>query len=217
MIHTSSNYIISKSTNNTWEKVLKSHCVHANIYFNKHQEEIKMPIRFNEFIPITIETTTEKFHRVNGRKMSLTDTIPQPINVTTSGTLQEYIKTNNNVLRTLLQMVKVHDEEKLRYIPSRGITICSDGGAKDGKGSFGIVFVMDETLVMECFNRVPSTYDEINCHRSEAVGVMVTLKLLELTYQYIYNPKEIRHPHKITILCDNESVVKTVTKILGKN
>jgi hypothetical protein len=98
-----------------------------------------------------------------------------------------------------------------------GLTLCSDGGAKNGKGSFGITCRIDNITVLECYNRVPAVYEDINCHRSECLGIMITIKIIELIEEYF--TKKINKPLgplKIRILCDNESAVKTINKLKGR-
>jgi ribonuclease HI len=116
-------------------------------------------------------------------------------------------------MRQLLKYTKIkHKELLLKHLYSN-ITICSDGGAKDGIGSFGIINRIQGINVIEFHNRIPKSYENANSYRSEAMGILVTVKLLELVHIY---SQSMPHPHRIHIICDNEAVVNSINKLRNK-
>jgi hypothetical protein len=187
----------------------------AQIYSSPGQAEKCLDVKLDEFIPITLNSNN-KFYFINGRKLTSVYQ-PVPINSPPDLTnLETYIKKTSNALKPLLKYRIIHYEQEIYKFTSTDVTICSDGGAKAGKGSFGISLVSNNKVVLECFNIIQSSYEEANSHRSEAVGVLVTLKIIELIHQYMQEIKEVTHPHQMIILCDNGSVVKTINKIQGQ-
>jgi hypothetical protein len=69
---------------------------------------------------------------------------------------------------------------------NRTITFCSDGGAKNGKGSFGVSSSIDENWIITNMNRIPEVFNEANSHRSEAFGMLSALCTYNLIYIYIF-------------------------------
>jgi hypothetical protein len=67
---------------------------------------------------------------------------------------------------------------------------------------------------LQCFNRIPEIYEEANCHRSEALGILTSLVIIDIIDQYISKiSKEFQYPYQIRLICDNESVVRTINKM----
>jgi hypothetical protein len=171
----------------------------------------------NEFIPISY-TDTKHFFSINGRKINQVKNpvILIPRENSRMNSLQDYFCGDTNLLSPLLTKIEVIDEQTARRTLLQGWSLCSDGGAKDGKGSFGIICTHQNKVILKCHNRVPVTYEDANCHRCEATGILVTLKIIELSHQYVLGQDNNVQPHDMRIICDNESVVNTINRIRGQ-
>jgi ribonuclease HI len=92
------------------------------------------------------------------------------------------------------------------------MTICSDGGGKDGKGSIGIVMSIKDRIVIQLANRVPVGYDEISSYRSESYGILLSIKIIQLSLLYMTQHNIQLKQQQIKLICDNEAIVNTVNK-----
>jgi ribonuclease HI len=91
------------------------------------------------------------------------------------------------------------------------IIFCSDGGAQNNKGSFGIVASINEEIILRNKNRIPIVYNEANSHCSEAFGMLGALLSYNNLRRYA-TKTQLMIPKNIKIVCDNSSLVDTVNK-----
>jgi hypothetical protein len=219
LIHSSTNHIIVKeATSDTiWKQLNFSHNVRSKRYYTKSSIIEIDKISWNEYCPIEYEEN-EKFTWTMNRNYYTTQSIKKNVSTlipaSTMTNLQTYIIKQPHGLQRLIQNTSIKNEELLLHNFKRGITFCSDGGAKNGKGSFGVTSIINKYVALECYNRIPETYKEANCHRSEALGVLASLVIIDSIDQYISRRFEcFQQPYQIRLICDNESVVRTINKI----
>jgi hypothetical protein len=69
-------------------------------------------------------------------------------------------------------------------------------------------------LIMERSNRVPMTYNEANCHLCEAMGILVALKLVQLTI----NPSTLYQlkPQIMPAICGCHVIVNQLLELLTR-
>jgi hypothetical protein len=130
--------------------------------------------------------------------------------------LQSFI--NKHIPQGVFRLLKntfIDNEELLINNFRNGITFCSDGGAKYGKVSYGLTSIIENHTVIRCYNCVHDTYEDANSHRCEAMGILATLVLIETIDKYTAMTKQqVMRQYQIRLVCDNESVVKTVNKMM---
>jgi ribonuclease HI len=220
MLHHSTNYIAVREDygDKYWSLLPFSHNVRAKMFFIKDNTTRAESINWNEYSPIDYEENV-KFIWTVSRNYKILYNVPKKVHTTsnidlTMG-LQCFISKQNpyGVLR-LIKNTIIDNEELLLNNFRHGITFCSDGGARYGKGSYGLTSIIQNQTVLRCFNRVHEIYEETNSHRCEALGILATLILIETIDSYTRMKKLLEtYPYKIRLLCDNESVVKTINKI----
>jgi uncharacterized protein YpiB (UPF0302 family) len=69
---------------------------------------------------------------------------------------------------------------------------------------------VDNEIILQNKQRVPEIYNDITSHRSEAYGILCAIKTLETIIEYIKFCKGNIKCITSLLLCDNESVVKTL-------
>jgi RNase H len=141
--------------------------------------------------------------------LQLPSTSPTPY-PTVNTDLQKFI-INNTELKMYTKNTKVLNVEELLNGLNEMI-ICSDGGADNGKGSFGIVMHTNNQTVLKTYSRIPEVYSDISSHRSESFGIMIAIRLLQLILQYQRIDNSKQKP-SINLLCDNKTVVNTINTL----
>jgi hypothetical protein len=91
------------------------------------------------------------------------------------------------------------------------IIFCSDGGAKDNNGTFGLVASVRGKHILRNKNRIPKVHCDANSYRSEAFGMLGALCTYYVTKIYAENQR-MEIPTQIKIVCDNAALVRTVKK-----
>jgi hypothetical protein len=219
LMHQSTDFMITKDSKNIWKKSTRSHTVRSKIFFTKNGNDTMSDINWTEFIPVPY-MGDPKFYIINGRKIGSIQRVQQSVvthSYDSSGIkLESFIHNNNNLFQQLIKYTTIYKEEILVENIYQEITLCSDGGAKKGKGSFGIACMLQDMVLLECNNRTPNTYEEANCHRCEAMGILVTLKIVDLIHKFAFRSETTIYPHHWRVICDNESVIKTIKKIRNK-
>jgi ribonuclease HI len=216
LIHITTNNVIMKDDINTWTMFEKSHSGRTTHYYIHKGSRDILDIDYKYYVPVEL-TSEGKYYQVKKRNLVLNQFLvsQQPLlrqNIKTIS-VQEYIQTNSNIFKTFLKSTVINDERWLLDNFCQGIVLCSDGGAKNGDGSYGIVVMDKERVILASNSRIPEVYEEVNCHRSECFGVLISLKLIELIHNYIHIYRHNLAPYSVRIICDNEAAVKTINKI----
>jgi RNase H len=223
-IPTNINYLINKNnqfiavrdqTTNLWASHLLSHQKRST-YFFRTDESIELPhIDESEFdrADAVIENG---YIRINKRSIK---PISKNHNRNTTDrdipSLQQSIRSKHHWFRDLIKHTVITNENKLLSNNNQHMIISTDGGANDGRGSFGIVMSTDETIVVENKSRTPRTHNDIHSYRSEGMGILGGLIIFHEISQYFRSINE-DVPIK-TVLpvveSDSKSMVDKIKKI----
>jgi hypothetical protein len=96
------------------------------------------------------------------------------------------------------------------------ITFCSDGGVSNDKAGYGVVGSIDNQIFIQNTCKLPKIFNKYTSHRSEACGVLSALVHIQALVLLLKSSSNDNRPEKFLILCDNESVVKTLNKFKTK-
>jgi hypothetical protein len=114
---------------------------------------LQAPVELIDEVPKTYNIETQELEKtmkvLNLTQQKVLNNIP--IYVTS---LQQCIRTTKNQETAVLHNVTIMDENTILQNLPQGITLCSDGGAKEGKGSFGIAYIINTQITVTCSNRI---------------------------------------------------------------
>jgi hypothetical protein len=197
--------------NSEWWKVDLSHSTRSKTFFSKTSKRpVYFTINFRQYYPIDVETNT-LFYFTSQRFMDNSIKL-NPTTVRTPNLLQDFIRQHNTACYQLLRHTTVFDENLILHGQYVNMSMCSDGGSTHTKGSFGLVISCNNRIVLQANSRIPDIYEDINSHRSECMGLLLSVQILHLLQIYI----QIRHPpllpQKIILCCDNKSAVDAINK-----
>jgi hypothetical protein len=68
--------------------------------------------------------------------------------------------------------MEIIDEILIKENGMKDMTICSDGGGKDGKGSVWTVVSKQNKIVIRLTTRVPEGYNNMRSYRRERFGIL---------------------------------------------
>jgi hypothetical protein len=116
------------------------------------------------------------------------------------------------IYKQCFKNIIVHHESSIDNTKYTQIFMCSDGGQKDDKGSFGIVLKAGGKIVITLHNRVPKIYEKLNSHRCKCYGLILSIQLLLMIQKFMIEKQRTILPHKVLLCCDNKSVVDYMAK-----
>jgi hypothetical protein len=128
-------------------------------------------------------------------------------------TFTKYLESQEEWIQQLLfQWLAVASEEEIeeKLQSASEITLVSDGGFNQGKGSFGCVIECGGMELLTVAGKVPGK-DELNSSfRCEAYGMLAGLCLLKYTQLYLKN--EPHHDRRLEVFCDNMGLIQRMNK-----
>jgi ribonuclease HI len=112
-----------------------------------------------------------------------------------------------------IQKTVISNEDKFLRSEGKIITISSDGGAKDGRGSFGVVMSIDKDIMARNYSRTPPIHNDIHSYRTEGYGILCGLSLFQEIHNYCKLQKDIQISNNLQVHSDNQSMIKKINKI----
>jgi hypothetical protein len=217
LIHKTGSFIIIKEET-TWRKSQQSHTGRSKVYFTKNgNKPYNIDGKFSEFYPIDI-SENQKFYYSTNRFIIQEASPIQAIQIKFESNFKKFLMNDNNLYKHMMKSVQVFDESFITIHCINNLSICSDGGAKNDKGSIGIVIKSHDRMIVKLCSRIPNGYDDINSHRSECYGILISVYLISLMQQYytLLNTGASIRPHSVTLCCDNKSAVNTINKLRNR-
>jgi hypothetical protein len=215
--------LIHKQTNNilifemdVWWKITKSHTVRStHFYAQTTRTQYTIDSSFQEYYPVDL--IKNNLFYITTNKISEKAKIQiAPNHISPGCTFKTFLKTQNNIYKDLLKKLEINDETFIYTTKMEGILMGSDGGCKNNKGSIGVVIQTGNKISMQLSSRVPDVYEEMNSHRSECNGLLISVQIIHMLQQYLKYIKSIVPPHTIVLCCDNKSAVETINKLRNK-
>jgi Reverse transcriptase (RNA-dependent DNA polymerase) len=215
LIHYTRDHIITRF-HNQWKLHQKINNLY-NTYYYTIDAEILDQIAIEKYFPIDVEYRekdiacyTKKFRTINIEHLNNSSVLQ-------TGQMRQL----DNAMRLTSLLTNSILNNEWQSILGNGaneIIMCSDGGAKDNVGTFGMVANYNGQQLLQNKNRIPLVHNDANSHRSEAFGMLSALCTYNLTRIYALN-KNIEITTNIRIVCDNAALVNTVNKYrkLGRN
>jgi ribonuclease HI len=205
-----------REENKVWWIYQKSHSVTTTAYYTRKTRQIYIPNDDNyllNYSPVDIQENTLFYSIYQRRSIN----IIQPEVIHKNREIQHinfksYIGSRHNNFKNLLNSTMVLDDSFITNNNYKHLKICSDGGSKDNKGSFGVIFACNKNICMTLSSRVPEIYDTSNSHRSECYGLLASLQMIILIQQYLADNNIPLEPKEIQLYCDNKSAVDTINK-----
>jgi ribonuclease HI len=171
------------------------------------------PIDINEYD--NIDAVRDNLHlKINTRTI-------QPVNKNQQSTLtapsdtqqlQDHITNPQHWHHDITTNTKILRNDILLESEGKKITISTDGGATQDKGSFGVVNSMEEIIIATNKSRLPPIHNLIHSYRSEGFGILGGLIIYKEMYEYCKN-KQTNISTDITIKSDGKSMIDKINKI----
>jgi hypothetical protein len=140
-------------------------------------------IETNYYIPAEYSTTDQRFI-INGRDIPNINIIEreQEFEDTEYTELETYFThPEQQWMETFTKPVIIDKLIEHEFTNHDSIILCSDGGMKDGSGSYGMVVSINGTIVANSKGRVPPTKNKMTPHRCESIGMLSAI----ITYRQI--------------------------------
>jgi hypothetical protein len=130
-------------------------------------------------------------------------------------TLEQHFKQFTDDANKLLVNTKFFNTNEINDSLDITIKFCSDGGVKHDVSGFGIVASINNIIILKNKQRLISTYNKFTSHRSEAIGMLSAINTMYAINSFLKKKRNTIRINAI-LLCDNESVIKTLTKFKTK-
>jgi hypothetical protein len=92
------------------------------------------------------------------------------------------------------------------------LVFCSDGGAANNVAGYRLVGCLENQTIMTNKYKLPLIYNKYTSHQSEACGVLSAIMHVQAIVQYQKMKGIIKQQINALLLCDNETVTKTLNK-----
>jgi hypothetical protein len=206
-------HILIRNYAGKWEKHQKTEeLISSNIY-SLNSSDYVQEYSVEEYIAIKVNHNSTG---IKVRKRSAEDEIQVESDIPRSSTqniqpssFQEYLENIEECRMNLLKNLVFINETAIQQ---QKLSIACDGGAIDGiKGSYGLVIATDEDTVATVKNSIPGIFGKIVSYRSEGYGILASVYFIAKWLEYC----KLQHQEwteSVTILCDNEAMVKTINK-----
>jgi ribonuclease HI len=184
----------------------------GKIYYIKTGRIVPTPDDINKYIPVDA-TIGNNSITINSRtcRLCLQNIGDESNNNKTVRSFNQYLIDEQKDAPGTVKIIDSNDQ--ILQTPNiREITICTDGGLRQKKGGFGVILSINKTTAVRGAKRVKETFNDMTSYRAEALWILAGLYLYKRLNQH-WSLKHITQDHReITILCDNESVIKTINK-----
>jgi ribonuclease HI len=205
---------VRDTTTHLWFFFSKSHEQRSTKFFKKNDDLELPPVEPNEYDHVDA-IITEDYYKINKR------TIKQHShhhNYSTSTEhdqfdIQNYIRSMEKWHQPILKYTIILNNNAFLNSHNKTIVISTDGGAKDGKGSFGIVISIDDEIIATNNSRTPPIFNDIHSYRTEGYGILVGLTLICEIQQYCSTQKSTNISKSIWIHSDSQSMIDKINKI----
>lgn len=163
----------------------------------------------HRFVVTTTDRDVCAFHHKQNIVSHNQPTISAPSNI------QQAIEQAPLWQRQLLQHFHIPDPDYLTLCLENlecSITMVSDGGMSDGKGSFGVVVGTQSDILYSIKGPALVNSEHMHAYRSKRYGMVASfnfLYLLLITHQVVIPPNR-----GINVFCDNLSLVNIIDEIL---
>jgi hypothetical protein len=188
MTHKGNQSLLVRDTKtNMWIYHLISHQMRSTYFYN-NQTTLEMPTIDEREYDQTDTMVEDQYIRVNKQHIKsihlVQDRFQTCNNISETNSLEEFIQSKKNWHHTLTRNnTKIFNASKLTS-PTDNLTNSTDGGSKNGKGCFGVVFSENETILLKNYGRLPEIYNDIHSYRSEGMGILCSLTILKNINQY---------------------------------
>jgi hypothetical protein len=197
--------------NNRWEIHKKNTERRSRTFYSTNVLKYVKEINNKEYSPvdvcissITISINTRLIKKIQKPK-------EENIKVTISETFENYINQTEHHLARILKNMEVNEIEDIPNV----LTLCSDGGVRNGKGGNGIVMSANDKIIMRNQSRIPNVYGELTSYQSEGYGILNAITSVNLMSEYLMT-KGKQIPEEIRVYCDNKSMIDTINKLKGR-
>jgi hypothetical protein len=212
VISTDYKFLFVKQANNRWTRYEKCNSLRNQHYFSiKHCGEYDLD-NDSTYQAVDSKQTGNQL-LVNTRKSHCIPKYLGTKEVHKTQTISNNISFNIETWETeLVKNIKVLNEEILLNPENSSYLVCSDGGLKNGKGSYGLVIQNKSTIALENYGRLPEISGDISSHRCEAFGVLSGIIILHhLLIWQKENSNHMTTTIRTTFICDNKAVIESLT------
>jgi hypothetical protein len=202
---------VRNTCNNLWYSHNISHQLRSTFFY--HKDPANEISQLNETEYDRADAIIDGLYiKINKRNIK---ELPQKTSVNTKykqQSLQETIRNKQTWYNALTNHAIVLSENEIFMDPHDQIKISTDGGAKDGRGSFGVVVSKHESILIENKSRLPPIHNAIHLYRCEGMGILCGLVILE---EIIKNSKnlQLEQPRNIMMESDSKLMVDKINKI----
>jgi ribonuclease HI len=127
-------------------------------------------------------------------------------------TLEDYLGNHSRWYKDIKTSVEIIEEEYLTEKNGETLVISTDGGCARGKGSYGVVFSVDNAIALKSKGRLASIYSDMHSYRCEGMGILIGLTTLQAVMEYNIL-KGNKNYGKVRIESDGKSVMDKIEKI----
>jgi hypothetical protein len=202
---------IRDETTGKWYQHLKHHEERSTLFFEK-ETSIDMPDMNNTEFDTIEKITEHQYFQINTRNKQLNRTKRIKQNrKTTHNDLEKEILEIQDWSTNLIKNTKIINESKWLSSKNKQLIVATDAGVRKEKGGFGVVMSIDGEVILENNNRIPLIYNELHSYRSEGVGILCGVALLQKILQ-VTKEQGNEIPMIITLQSDSESMIKSIIK-----
>jgi ribonuclease HI len=196
-----------------WHQHFFNHSERAKLYFES--SSVEMPNIDSTEYTATNVIQRKDFYTVNPRLTQLEQRTKYEKS-NSPVTIGQRLCQFNDWTRDITANLIMYDEKIWHQSQDKQITIATDAGVRKNTGGFGVVFECENQIIMECFNRLPQIFNDLHSYRSEEVGILCGLILMSQIQNIQLNNNQ-KTPSVVTVICDNEAMIKAVSRYRYKN
>jgi ribonuclease HI len=204
---------VRDTSTHLWTFYPKSHVQRSTLFFEKHDDLELPPIDANEYEHVDA-VLTEEYYKINKRTIKQHSHIylTTPL-VDDQSDIQYYIRSMEKWHQPILKNTIIQNNNAFLTSHDKTIVISTDGGAKDGRGSFGIVISIDDEIIATNNSRTPPIYNNIRSYSTERYGILCGLTLIHKIQQYCLTQKSINISTSIRVHSDSQSMIDKINRI----
>jgi ribonuclease HI len=196
-----------------WSFYHKTNEIRSTLYFDKLDDLEMPPIDPNEYEHIDAEETND-YYKINKRSIkSLTSKQTHEHNNTNQSHIQEHKRSMEKWHSPIFKNTTITNDDAFLNSQEKTIKISTDGGAKDGKGSFGVVMSIEEEIIATNYSRTPQIHNDIHSYRAEGYGILCGLALFQEIQNFCSVHKSTTICQKIQIQSDSKSMVDKINSV----
>jgi hypothetical protein len=207
--------VVRDKSTNLWSVHILDHNIRSTYFYTK-TASIEMPVIDETEYDQTDAVIEDNYYRVNKRNIKSIHYIQKYQRATNmEETLEEFITAKRHWHSQLTSNTSIFNEAALLSSPDN-IKISTDGGAKDGRGSIGVVLSINDEIVAENYSRTPEIYNDIHSYRSEGIGILIGLSIYKEILQYSTLHKSDGVSKTIEVESDSKSMIDKVNRFRGR-